>query len=63
MPEYALKMLFYHNAVDDLLCHPDHKPSIVDCVSFTLMRHHGLETVFGFDKHFFELGFKILGEP
>lgn len=28
LPEYAGKMNFYLNAVDDLLCHPDDKPSI-----------------------------------
>ena len=28
LPEYAGKMTFYLNAVDDLLCHPDDKPSI-----------------------------------
>lgn len=33
---------------------------LVDCVSFTTMRHYELENVFGFDKHFKEQGFKIL---
>lgn len=28
LPEYAGKMNFYLNTVDDLLCHPDDKPSI-----------------------------------
>jgi predicted nucleic acid-binding protein len=36
------------------------KLSLVDCVSFIFMRHYKLETVFGFDRHFDEQGFKIL---
>lgn len=36
------------------------KVSLVDCVSFTAMRHHKIELIFGFDRHFEEQGFKIL---
>jgi predicted nucleic acid-binding protein len=36
------------------------KLSLVDCVSFITMRNYKLETVFGFDRHFDEQGFKIL---
>ena len=36
------------------------KLSLVDCVSFITMRHYGLETVFAFDRHFNEQGFKAL---
>ena len=36
------------------------KLSLVDCVSFITMRHYGLETIFGFDRHFDQQGFKIL---
>ncbi|MBW2195436.1 MAG: type II toxin-antitoxin system VapC family toxin, partial [Deltaproteobacteria bacterium] len=36
------------------------KLSLVDCTSFTLMRRHIVEKVFGFDKHFGEQGFKVL---
>lgn len=36
------------------------KLSLVDCVSFIIMRHYGLENVFGFDRHFNEQGFKAL---
>jgi predicted nucleic acid-binding protein len=34
--------------------------SLVDCVSFISMRHHRLQKVFGFDKHFAEQGFEIM---
>lgn len=34
--------------------------SFVDCVSFAAMRHHKIEKVFGFDKHFSEQGFEIV---
>jgi predicted nucleic acid-binding protein len=32
--------------------------SFVDCVSFVVMRHHKIEKVFGFDRHFVEQGFE-----
>lgn len=32
--------------------------SLVDCVSFAVMRHYKIEKVFGFDRHFVEQGFK-----
>lgn len=38
------------------------KLSFVDCVSFVIMRHHKVEKVFGFDKHFEEQGFEIVSE-
>ena len=38
------------------------KLSFVDCVSFVTMRHHKVEAVFGFDKHFKEQGFEIMVE-
>ena len=37
------------------------KLSLVDCVSFVTLRRHNLEIVFGFDKHFSEQGFQLLG--
>jgi len=33
------------------------KPSLVDCVSFEVMRRMGMERVFCFDPHFREAGF------
>ena len=34
--------------------------SLVDCVSFEVMRISGINTVFAFDKHFKEQGFTII---
>lgn len=34
--------------------------SLVDCVSFELMRSSGIKTVFAFDSHFKEQGFVVL---
>ncbi|MGA3027868.1 MAG: PIN domain-containing protein [Bryobacteraceae bacterium] len=36
------------------------KLSLVDCVSFETMRARGVRTVFCFDAHFAEQGFKVL---
>ena len=38
------------------------KLSLVDCTSFAIMRHHKMEKVFGYDKHFIEHGFEVLNE-
>ena len=34
--------------------------SLVDCVSFELMRRYSIETAFTFDKHFKQQGFKCV---
>jgi predicted nucleic acid-binding protein len=34
--------------------------SFVDCAAFQTMHHLGIETVFTFDKHFSEEGFKVV---
>ena len=34
--------------------------SLVDCVSFDLMRHLGIHRAFAFDKHFAEQGFELV---
>jgi len=34
--------------------------SLVDCISFDMMRRLGIKTVFAFDKHFKEQGFECL---
>ena len=34
--------------------------SFVDCISFIAMRQHGIETVFAFDSHFQEQGFRLI---
>ena len=35
---------------------------LVDCVSFTVMRAHGLSEAFGFDRHFEQAGFRLVPE-
>jgi len=37
--------------------------SLVDCVSFELMREMGIDTAFTFDPHFAEQGFRCLPDP
>lgn len=34
--------------------------SLVDCVSFEIMRRSGINTVFAFDRHFGEQGFSVI---
>lgn len=36
--------------------------SLVDCVSFTLMRKRGIRHAFAFDSHFAEQGFEVVQE-
>ena len=51
----------HHQAgVAALLVARRRKLSLVDCVSFHVMRMLGIETAFCFDKHFREQGFQIL---
>lgn len=38
----------------------DRNLSLVDCVSFKVMRNLGIETAFTFDRHFSEQGFKTV---
>jgi predicted nucleic acid-binding protein len=44
-------------AVGALLAAADRSLSLVDCVSFEVMRRHGIRTAFAFDAHFAERGF------
>ena len=37
----------------------DQKLSFTDCLSFSLMRRQGIQTVFGFDQHFELAGFEL----
>jgi uncharacterized protein len=37
------------------------KLSFVDCIGFVTMRHFSIKKVFGFDRHFIEQGFEVLG--
>lgn len=50
----------YRSGVAALLSASRRDLSLVDCVSFEVMRISGINTVFAFDKHFKEQGFVIL---
>ena len=52
---------FAHRAgVEATLAAGRRKLSLVDCVSFQVMRESGVGTVFCFDEHFREQGFEVL---
>lgn len=48
-------------ALEALLAAGRKKLSLVDCISFQTMRASGVRRVFGFDEHFREQGFVMLG--
>ena len=47
-------------AVEAVLAAGKKKLSVVDCVSFQVIREHGVRTVFCFDQHFREQGFEVI---
>jgi predicted nucleic acid-binding protein len=50
-----------HSAiVQDVLSANRRQLSLVDCSAFATMRRGGIETVFTFDEHFREQGFKVI---
>ena len=49
----------HRTGVEAILAASRRKLSVVDCVSFQTMRHHGVRTAFCFDSHFREQGFTI----
>jgi uncharacterized protein len=50
----------HRSGVAVLLSAPRRNLSLVDCVSFEVMRTSGINTIFAFDKHFREQGFALL---
>ena len=50
----------HKSGVSALLAALRRKLSLVDCVSFEVMRSLGIKTVFAFDPHFAEQGFKCI---
>ncbi len=50
----------HQQAVSAILAANRRELSLVDCSSFIIMRHLGLRTVFAFDPHFAEQGFKCI---
>lgn len=45
-----------------LLATKRRKVSLVDCMSFVVMRHFGIDAAFAFDQHFAEQGFRVFPE-
>lgn len=52
----------HHAAVTALLTAGRKKLSLVDCVSFEVMRRRGLKHVFAVDRHFKEQGFEVISK-
>jgi predicted nucleic acid-binding protein len=50
----------HQNAMNALLVANRRNLSLVDCTSFEIMRQINLETVFSFDHHFQEQGFRVI---
>lgn len=50
----------HHAGVESVLTAGRKKLSLVDCVSFHVMRENGVHTAFCFDHHFREQGFQTL---
>lgn len=42
---------------------PDKEWSLTDCISFTVMRRHGIEEALTGDRHFEQAGFRALLKP
>ena len=49
----------HERAVAALLTAGDRDLSLVDCVSFEVMRRSGLDTAFAFDEGFTKQGFRV----
>jgi len=50
----------HKSGVSALLAASKRKLSLVDCVSFEVMRNLGIKTIFAFDPHFSEQGFQCI---
>ena len=51
-----------HEALELFRKFSDQRVSFTDCVSFALMRRHGIERAFAFDRHFVHAGFRLWPE-
>jgi predicted nucleic acid-binding protein len=50
----------HHEACARLLAEGGRRLSLVDCVSFTVMRQLGVEVAFAYDRHFGDGGFRTV---
>lgn len=50
----------HRSAVSAFLAASRRRLSLVDCVSFEIMRYLGIKTAFAFDPHFEEQGFELI---
>ena len=50
----------HRSGVSALLAASRRKLSLVDCISFEIMRNSGIKTIFNFDSHFEEQGFHCI---
>ena len=50
----------HRSGISGLLSAARRNLSLVDCVSFEVMRSLGIKTVFAFDRHFREQGFAVI---
>ena len=50
----------HRSGVSALLAVSRRKLSLVDCISFEIMRNSGIKTIFTFDSHFEEQGFHCI---
>jgi len=50
----------HHVGVVGMLASGRRRVSLVDCISFDIMRRLGIKTVFAFDRHFKEQGFECI---
>lgn len=51
---------FHKSALEMVISFSRRKLSFVDCTSFEVMRHLGIEHTFSFDEHFKEQGFMLV---
>ena len=52
--------ILHEKGISSVLTAGRKRLSLVDCVSFDVMRHRGLQYAFAFDKHFRQQGFKTV---
>jgi len=57
---FEIPVHVHRSGVSALLAASRRKLSLVDCISFEIMRNSGIKTIFTFDSHFEEQGFHCI---